>query len=192
MRTTPALAAYVADNLGIPESIMRNMLRRIREDGFILEEGHGKGAAIARPRDAATLLLTLMVTDRPVHAGVVAEAVNSLKLEKSEFKTLNGLRVKSDSAVDAVAEIIGAVQSRAKSMKGPVELLMWPAGPSLHISWNGGVWHFSRPEKGKQRFDKIVERGVTANKPEGGLTRRAEVPFWVLENIADWLEGRTE
>ncbi len=198
LRTTPALMEFIANNAGIPDSILGNMLRRIREDGFASQKGRGRSAAQATSHDAAMLLLVSMATNRPVHAGVVAEALTTLRLDESDPDDLpqdvNGLQVKSRDALGVVTEIIDDLRIGAKSLRGPVQLRLNSA-LYLDICWDGDCWQFKPPQTGKgiERFKRIMQRGPSASKRSGsgcGLVRYSETPNWMLENIADWLEGR--
>ncbi len=199
LRTTPAMAVEIADNLGMAESITGNMFRRIREEGYGSQSGRGTSAAMATSQDAAVLLLVCMATDRPVHAGVIAEVLTALKLYEGDPddlppKTVNGLRVKSRDLIGVVTEIIDAQRAGKGGPNWKVHLrVSFPL--RFHILWEGGSWNFKPPDdrKGLERYDRIEQRGVITiydGSREVGLKRFTEVPMWVLENIADWLEGR--
>lgn len=198
-RTTPAMAVEIADNLGMAESITGSMFRRIREEGYGSQSGRGTSAAKATSRDAAVLLLVCMATDRPVHAGIIAEALTTLKRDESDPDdspplTVNGLEVESRDLIGVVTEIIDALRARKEGPNWNVHLRVFGV-LNFGILWEDGDWSFSPPDdrKGLERYDRIERRGVIVKYSGSrgvGLKRSSEVSMWVLKNIANWLEGR--
>ncbi len=74
-RTVPETALFIADVVGLQEGTMTHLARRLREEGYLSQLGHGRGAARATSRDAATLLLTAMTGVRPLHSTAAALAI---------------------------------------------------------------------------------------------------------------------
>lgn len=70
--TVPALAEFLAEATGLPTTNVATVARRLREAGFLSQAGHGRSAAAATAKDAATLLLVAATELPSLHSAVVA------------------------------------------------------------------------------------------------------------------------
>ena len=203
-RTVPAMVEFLAEITGEPASTLGHIARRTREAGYLSQAGHGKGAAEPTSRDAATVLLVSMATDTAIHAGAVVEALSALERGVEEIEPgyespekLAGLDVEATDPIGAVAEIIDAMRRRDKNFEGIDSIRMGTRGdPHMTIYWgksdddDSHYWNFGAPEKSEalERYRKVAHRSGTASP--GVLRRSVAAEAWILEYLADWLEGR--
>jgi len=201
-RMVPALVEFLAEITGEPASTLGQIARRTREAGYLSQAGHGRAGAKATSRDAATILLVSMATNTAIHAGAVVEALSALERQAwgpgggESPEKLAGLDVEATDPISAVAEIIDAVRRRDVNFKEIEYLQIITRGdPHVAISWGDDVdahsWHFSAPEKSEAlgRYRRVAHRSGTASS--GTKWRRiVRAEGWILEYLADWLEGR--
>ncbi len=198
----PALVEFLAEVTGEPASTLGQIARRTREAGYLSQAGHGRAGAKATSRDAATILLVSMATNTAIHAGAVVEALSALERDETDFEgtpapeTLAGLDVEATHPIGAVAEIIDAQRRRDENFKGIAYLQVVTRGdPHVTIYWGNDDdthgWHFSAPAKSEAlgRYRRVAHRSGTAS-PGAKMRRIVRAEGWILEYLADWLEGR--
>lgn len=200
-RTVPAMVEFLAELTGEPASTLGHIARRTREAGYLSQAGHGKGAAEPTSRDAATVLLVSMCTNTAVHAGRAVEAMSALERQTGEPfpgweypEKLAGLDVEATDPIGAVAEIIDALRRRDENFEGIVAVEMVTRGdPHVRIDWSKSdddeslYWDFSAPENSEalERYRRVAHHSGTRR-----LRSVVYAEGWILESLADWLEGR--
>ena len=205
-KSVPALVDYIAQVTGDPESTLGHIARRIRESGAgkISQKGHGRGAAKATTRDAATILLVSMATDKAIHAGVAADALADYRLQEYEdddgsqkiHETILGLDMKARDPIGVVTEIIDAMRAIDPNLRNFHSLTVYHGGASVCIvpeDRNEGVYDFSpmRETRAVKRLSELKQRSSRASDSRAwALRRTTEFEQWGLKDIADWLEGR--
>ncbi len=198
----PALVEFLAEVTGEPASTLGQIARRTREAGYLSQAGHGRAGAKATSRDAATILLVSMATNTAIHAVAVVEALSALERDETDFEgtpapeTLAGLDVEATHPIGAVAEIIDAQRRRDENFKGIAYLQVVTRGdPHVTIYWGNDddmhSWHFSAPAKSEAlgRYRRVAHRSGTKLSPVA-MRRIVRAEGWILEYLADWLEGR--
>ncbi len=205
-RMVPALVEFLAEITGEPASTLNQIARRTREAGYLSQAGHGRAGAKATSRDAATILLVSMATNTAIHAGAVVEALSALKRQTGEFtleylgyespEKLAGVDVEATNPIGAVAGIIDALRRRDENFKAITFVQITTRGdPHVTICWANDDdmhgWHFSAPEKSEAlgRYRRVAHRSGTAS-PGAKMRRIVRAEGWILEYLADWLEGR--
>ncbi len=200
--TVLALVEFLAEITGEPASTLGQIARRTREAGYLSQAGHGRAVAAATSRDCATLLMVSMATNTAIQAGAVVEALSALERQIGELESgyespekLSGLDVEATDPISAVAGIIDAVRRRDVNFKGIDFLEIVTRGdPHVSIYWGKDDderrWHFSAPEKSEAlgRYRRVAHRSGTARP--GAMRRVVRAEGWILEYLADWLEGR--
>jgi hypothetical protein len=94
----------------MPEADLIGRMRFAREGGVVSQKGHGRGAAIATPRDGAVLLLAPFVakywTEVPDgirrYGGLVLRAANSIRTLGESCEVPFGLQCKKTPLLDAL------------------------------------------------------------------------------------------
>ena len=204
-RPIQAMVEFLSEITGESASTLEQIARRTREAGYLSQAGRGKPAAPATSRDAATLLLVSMATNIVVHAGAVVEALSALERQTWEIdepgyespEKLAGLDVEANNPIGAVAAIIDAVRRRDENFKKITFVEILPRGdPLVTIYWDesanddSAYWKFSAPAKSEAlwRYRRVAHRSGTARS--GAMRHIVRAEGWILEYLADWLEGR--
>ncbi len=144
-----------------------------------------------------------MATNIVVHAGAVVEALSALERQTWEIdepgyespEKLAGLDVEATNPIGAVAGIIDAVRRRDVNFKAITFVQIVTRGdPHVTIYWGNDddmhSWHFSAPAKSEAlgRYRRVAHRSGTARS--GAMRHIVRAEGWILEYLADWLEGR--
>ena len=185
-RTVPETALFIADVVGLQEGTMTHLARRLREEGYLSQFGHGRGAARATSRDAATLLLTAMTGVRPLHSTAAALALR----ECGRTARDNPGNTFANAADDPISEL-------ASLLDGRVEINADEASVDVHTQ-RGVVVSFRNVSDhvhyelspfsadAKRLFDAL------GRKPVLSMTHFARCNGKALMEIADWLNAEDE
>ena len=182
-RTVPETALFIADVVGLQEGTMTHLARRLREAGYLSQFGHGRGAAKATSRDAATFLLTAMTGVRPLHSTAAAMALRECERIAADIPG----NTFANAADDPISELALLFDRR-------VEINARDAGVDVFTQrgltvrfFNGGddvnygLKH-SSPDA-KRLFDAL------GRKPVFGMSQNARCNGATLLEIADWLNA---
>lgn len=194
LKSTPALANYLARVTGEPKAPLVNVARRLREAGELSQAGHGPGAARATPRDAATLLLVSMASRKAVHAPIVAEALQALKRVGGTGAPgdIAGLRLTSFKERDPISVVEKLIKAEMKG-DSPFEgidliRVVTTGRPVVLIFWgdDSRYWSFEPPEGSRafRRYRKIK----AATQAETPYVSNVDVHGSIVQSLAIWLE----
>ena len=182
-RTVPETALFIADVVGLQQGTMKHMARRLREGGFLSQFGHGRGAAEATSRDAATMLLTAMTGIRPLHSGAAA-----LALRECRHREIEG-DVQGAAAADPISEMARLLDASAEFVECEVITRNGLRINFYHLNSDGDCFGevfyelYSSPDE----LSRLLE--ALGRKPIMGMIWHAKCEGDTLLEIADWLRG---
>ena len=188
-RTVPETALFIADVVGLQEGTMTHLARRLREGGYLSQFGHGRGAAQATSRDAATLLLTAMTGIRPLHSTSAALALRECRRPEFDDPSETG-KTFAEAASDPISELESLLDGR-------VEIDAVEAGVDVHTRGGIGVTFFNGSDSVSYSLDPSspdAERLLEAlgRKPVFGMRWHARCDGKTLLEIVDWLNAEDE
>jgi len=163
----------MADAFGLQSSVERSRARRIREAGFLSQEGHGRGAAEAIPKDATMILLVSAVGSAPLHAGKMAAAFDECISKDGK------------SVVDEVAELIDIGADTHSVTVNPTGKLC----VGIRDNGTGKTRDFETPDESEIWEALRPTYGIGGPTPLPGFQRYVEIPGWMLQNVGQWLRG---
>ena len=180
-RTVPETALFIADVVGLQDGAMTHLARRLREGGYLSQFGHGRGAAQATSRDAATLLLTAMTGVRPLHSTAAALALRECGRTAAD--------IPGDTFANAADDPISEL---ASLFDGKVEINARESGVDVHTQRGLAVSFFNglyRVNYGLNPLSPDAERLFDAlrRKPVLGMSQFARCSGEALLEIANWL-----
>jgi hypothetical protein len=97
---------HIADLFKVDPSSAKLHGRRAREAGFLSQSGHGRGAADATPRDAAAMIISLVLCPWPGRAPEYIEDFGGLVYGSYDGGELFGKYAPKPTLIDAIEDII--------------------------------------------------------------------------------------
>ena len=182
-RTVMQTAEFIAEATGLEKSHLRTVSRRLREADLLPQSGRGKGAAAARPQDAALLLLVGALGVPSLHAVRIGEAVLACTNGTvTDSETEDGEVV--GDAVDHVAGLIATGEDADL-----VHVVLHGADLGIIISRGETSHHYEMPARTPARRKLAAKFGQP-----GRLVRtyRGEFRDGVLPEISGFLGVKTE
>ncbi len=189
-RTVPETALFIEPVVGLQEGTMTHLARRLREGGYLSQFGHGRGAAQATSRDAATLLLTAMTGVRPLHSTAAALALRECRRLPAPYDSSEPGKTFAKAADDPISEL-------ALVFDGSVEIEPKSAGVDVRTARGIGVDFWNDDDNVSYTLDPSApdaERLLEAlgRKPVLGMSQHARCSGEALMEIADWLNAEDE
>jgi hypothetical protein len=167
MFTVRNLARQAAPILGMPEADLIGRMRFARQAGVVSQKGHGRGAAIATPRDGAVLLLAPFVakywTEVPNaigrYGGLVLGAANGTR-NQGACEPAFDLRCGKTTLLDALTICLERCGPQSRLMPASLRGWLSETHPKAAISlrsmddWNDAMlMAFSDPSARKDEYE---------------------------------------
>ena len=201
-RTIPELADFLAEATGLSDSNLRSISRRLREAGMLSQYGHGRGAAAATAKDAATLLMVASTEVPPLHAALTGQALWACKpfvtCETEEdvaelIKEARDLLVDGEPAKNPVLLAESLIERRVRVREINI-LLAVGAHVSFYGTWGSADVPYSLQQGSIGSLGYELPEEASAYRAfneklggRAGLKRQHIIDGRILFDIHDWL-----
>jgi len=188
--TVPALVKEVADVLGMDEGSALNAARRLRESGYLSQEGHGRGAAAATSKDAALLVSTLMQNVSSIYIADVARGLLSLRPDPEGVADGPHFDLGKDP-VAALAKVLDYERSGAQPYdEAYLQIPVHPGG-GLFVKFEffcGDKRPFLTYTMAGRRDERLAE--ILSRIGPKKVTREWKIDHWVIQEVAKRLGAK--
>ena len=177
-RTVMQTAEFIAEATGLDTSHLRTVSRRLREEDYLSQAGHGRGAAAATPTDAALLLLTSLLGVPSLHAVRIGEAIRAC----TEGMVNDSDAVERPCSGDAVERVAGLIATG----KDVDVIFVALRGDDLRVTISTGETSYSyeMPARSTARRKLAAKFGQPGKVVR---TYRGEIRDGVLPEISEFL-----